>query len=142
MTKNNYDVTIESDVIDEFYSGTYRDVPTCGRLTLDGVAVSWSKGPINNCSAERTAENPWGDRFDLLINGSRDFRSRADFDDIYDAVVTALQRRHHPTHCDPDDCDSCAARHQRSVASVVGELRQEGLTVEPSVPVQLKELGL
>ena len=111
IAKSNYNVQIESDNLDQFYSDrTYGDEPTCGRLTLDGVSVSWSLGDDNNCGVEETAENQWGDRFDLLINGSRDFRSRADFDDIYDAVVTALQHRHHPTHCDPDYCDSCEAR--------------------------------
>jgi len=144
IAKSNYNVQIESDNLDQFYAdGTYSNDPTCGRLTLDGVEVSWSKGPVNNCWAAITPENQWGDRFDLLINGSRDFRSRADAESIYDAVVTALQDRHHPTHCDPDDCKSCEARHRRSVAGIVGELREEGLTVEPvDGGGALRDLGL
>ena len=131
----NYDVTIESDNLDQFYSdGTYGDEPTCGRLSLDGAEVSWIIGDDNE---------GWGDRFDLVINDARDFRSRADAASIYDAVVTALQDRHHPDHCDPDYCDSCEARHRRSVASIVTELRQEGLTVEPANgDGALRDLGL
>jgi hypothetical protein len=153
--KKDYDVTIESDNLDQFYSDrTYGDEPTCGRLMLDGVEVSWSKGKGDRWyiptdpQIPRPEDSPNGgwvgaDAFDLLINGSRDFRSRADAESIYDAVVTALQWRHHPTHCDPDDCDTCEARHRRSVAGIVGELRQEGLTVEPADgDGALRDLGL
>jgi len=59
----NYDVTIESDNLDQFYSDrTYGDEPTCGRLMLDGVTVSWRIGPDNNCWAEITPENQWGEQ--------------------------------------------------------------------------------
>jgi hypothetical protein len=141
IAKSNYNVQIESDNLDQFYAdGTYSNDPTCGRLTLDGVEVRWSLGPVNNCWAVTDENNTWGDRFDLLINDTRDFRSRANAGDIYDAVVTALQWRHHPDHC---DCDPCEERHRRSVAGIVGELRQEGLTVEPADgDGALRDLGL
>jgi hypothetical protein len=40
--------------------------------------------------------------FDLLVDGSKDFRSRADAHDIYEVLCLALQARHHPDHCDCD----------------------------------------
>lgn len=136
----NYNVHIYSDNLDGFYAnGEDSGTQTAGTLMLDGVEVSWS---IGREKWHMTYSGGW-DGFDLLINEGRDFRSRADACDIYEAVVDALQDRHHPDHC---DCDECEERHAVQVHRVLEVLRKEGLSVTSARPtpatVRLKGLGL
>lgn len=87
IAKSNYNVQIESDNLDQFYAdGTYSNDPTCGRLILDGAEASWR---IGKGSWDLAIPSGIWSAFDLVINDARDFRSRADAGDIYDAVVTA-----------------------------------------------------
>jgi hypothetical protein len=119
---NNYSVRIDSDELDK--SGR----TTCGRLLLDGAIASWSIGPVNNNFVPEEENGGWGSRFDFPHQRESGLQ-----------VSCRRRGHHHPERC---ECDPCEERHRRQAVSIVAELRQEGLTVEPSVPVQLKELGL
>jgi hypothetical protein len=134
-SNNNYDVQIDSDVLDDVRIATIQDsnTVTCGRLTLDGVEQRWKIG-----DGEWSMTIPSGiwSVIDLLINESQDFRSRADANDIYDAVVSALQERHHPEHCGCRDCDECFDENRKEALGGLErqELRELGLLdVEPAL---------
>ena len=73
-SNNNYDVQIDSDVLDDVRSQGFRQQDSdLRRLTLDEVEVRWSIGPVNHGFVGDNGG--WGSDFDLLIDDARDFRS-------------------------------------------------------------------
>jgi hypothetical protein len=139
MNSKNYDygVVIDADELDRDDDGKriwVEDTATCGRLTLDGVEVSWSIG--EGTWNMTLPNNQKCTVFDLIVDDSRDFRSRQDAENIYDAVVDALQERNHPERCECRDCDEDYDENRR--------LDQKADLEEMGEPVRqkLRELGL
>jgi len=152
-----YRVTITSDYLDrnsvfllENPGGdeTTKDDPTCGLITLDGVEHPWC---IDRGSGRWVMSvTPWGanDVLDIRIgqdanNEGKAFRSRPDAEAIYDAIVFALQERHHPDHC---DCDECELPQAIAKERITEALNDAGLSVEyvgkHAGTLKLRKVGL
>lgn len=120
-----HEVYIASDRLDLPW-GQRGEATTEGTIVIDGVTRNWCLGEFVEYTGPTTADlikelvvqrpddmklfmdgryrNTKGPGLgysgvEMFIDGSNEWRKRADAIRIYHAIVAALQERHHPDHC-------------------------------------------
>lgn len=119
-----YKLSIASDRLDVPWDQR-ESVTTEGTIVIDGVTHNWWLGTFVRYTGSPTPEfmkeleqrpddmklfldgrysitkgpGPGYPGIEMFIDGSNEWRKRADAVQIYNAVVAALQERHHSDHC-------------------------------------------
>jgi len=146
---------------------TTKDDQTCGFITLDGVEHPWwidrNRRPaacdnyllgnyngrwVMKISTQLDGQCSVNDVIDIRIgqderNEGTEFRTRPDAEMIYNAIVDALQERHHPDHC---HCEACELPQEIAKERIVERLNKAGVAVEyvgkHAGTLKLRKVGL